>query len=158
MVYSVQVPPEDCLSVYYAPSPCPSLFRDMGSLRLVSTSLLGQKNPVDLVEEVPEHLAPLPGSYLDDQNEFVQVDINFFHGGGVIIHWEVLPAGMSLGRWGADVVVGRSGLVHQIQQVLVCLLPLGDHLVCEVGHRLHRHAKIGGTVNVSHGEGEVEAH
>ena len=36
----------------------------------------------------------------------------------------------------------------------MCLIPLGDGLVCEIGHCLHHHAKVG-VVYVPHGEKEV---
>ena len=38
--------------------------------------LVGVENPADLVEEVTEKLAPLPGAFMDNLNEVVQVDIN----------------------------------------------------------------------------------
>ena len=75
----------------------------------------------------------------------------------MLLHWEVFPAGARLGLRGAG-VLGRSGFACKIQWVLACLIPLGDGLVCKVGHRLRRHSKIGGTVDVPHGEGEVESH
>ena len=40
----------------------PSFFREMGSLQI----LVGAENPVDLVEEVTEKLAPLPGDSMEN--------------------------------------------------------------------------------------------
>ena len=42
--------------------------------------------------------------------------------------------------------------------MLTCPIPLGDGPVCEVGHCLSHHEKLGGIVYVTHGEGEVESH
>ena len=35
---------------------------------------------------------------------------------------------------------------------------MGNGLVCEVGRRLRRDKKIGGTADVPHGQGEMECH
>ena len=69
----------------------------------------------------------------------------------------MLPAGVSLVPRGAC-IVGRSRFGCQLLWVLACLIPLVDVIVCEVSHHLCCHAKIGGTVDVPHGEGEVEYH
>ena len=42
--------------------------------------LIGSEYAVDLMEEVPEHLAPLLGASLDDGNEVVHLDIDVFCG------------------------------------------------------------------------------
>ena len=124
----VKVLPKDCISG----GPCaiyfPQLLYGDGVFTVGVRLLVGAKNLVDLVEEVPEHLAPLPGSSQDNLNEVVQVDIDVGLGSGALIRWEILLAGFSLGLQCAG-IVGRSGLSCQIQRVLACLIPLGDVLV-----------------------------
>ena len=59
--------------------------------------LVVSDNLVSLVEDVSEHLVPLPGASLDDCNEFFQIDIGVFRGGGALLFWKVFPAGVILG-------------------------------------------------------------
>ena len=97
MCYSIEVPPEECLSGGPGPISLPQLLSGDGVFTVGVRLPVGAENPVYLVEEVPEHLAPLPWTSLDDRNEFVQVDIEVFRGGGLLLRWEVFPVVVSLG-------------------------------------------------------------
>ena len=66
MVDHVEVPPEDCLSSGLGPISLPEIILRYGAFIVSNHLLVGAENPVDLVEEVPEYLAPLHGSSLDN--------------------------------------------------------------------------------------------
>ena len=60
-------------------------------------SRVGAEDLFDPVENVLDHLAPIPGASLDDGNEVVQVETYICCGGGAVLRWEVFPDGISLG-------------------------------------------------------------
>ena len=95
----VNVPPKDCLTGGPGPIFLTQLLLGDGVFTVGVRLLVRAENPLDLVEEVTEHLAPLPGVPMENLNEVVQVDINVFHGSGVLLRWEVLPAVVILGLW-----------------------------------------------------------
>ena len=82
----VKVTPEDCLSGGPCPIALPQLILEDGVFAFGVRLLVGAENPVNLVEYVPENLAPLPTSSLDDRNKVVQVDIGVGPGGGALLH------------------------------------------------------------------------
>ena len=62
----VDVPAEDCISGGTGPIFLPQLISVDGVFTVGVRLLVGAENPVDLLEEVTDHLAPLPGDSMDN--------------------------------------------------------------------------------------------
>ena len=62
----VDVPPKDCISGGLGPIFLPQLILGDGVFTVGVQLIVGVENPADLVEEVTEKLAPLPGAFMDN--------------------------------------------------------------------------------------------
>ena len=65
------VPPEDYISGGPGPIFLPQLISGYGVFTVGFRLLVGAENPVNMVEEVTEHLAPLPGASMDNLNDVI---------------------------------------------------------------------------------------
>ena len=62
----VDVPPKDCILGGPGPIFLTQLILGDGVFTVDVQLLVGAENPADLVEEVTEKLAPLPGAFMDN--------------------------------------------------------------------------------------------
>ena len=94
---SVKVLPEGCIPCGRGLIYFPQLLSGDVIFTVGVRLLVVSDNLVSLVEDVSEHLEPLPGASLDDCNEFFQIDIGVFRGGVALLFWKVFQARVILG-------------------------------------------------------------
>ena len=85
MGYGVKISTQDSLLGGPGPIYLPQFLLGNGFFPVRVRLLIGVEYLVYLMEEVPEHLAPLLGASLDDGNEVVHLDIDVFCGGRALL-------------------------------------------------------------------------
>ena len=96
MGYGVKVPPQDCLLGGPRPISLTQFIEGDGLFPVCVRLLIGEEYPINVMEELPEQLAPLLGASLDNGNEVIQVDIYVGCGGQALLLQELFPSGIIL--------------------------------------------------------------
>ena len=75
MCDGVEVPTHDCLLGGPGPIYLPYFLEEYGFLTVCVLCLVGAEYSVNIVEEVPDHLAALRGFSLYNRNKVIQLDV-----------------------------------------------------------------------------------